>query len=353
MDIHKLLSEMTLQEKLGQLTQLNAIFFKHDNTADITGPTSRLGIEESDALYSGSTLNFIGAKDMKEIQDIAMAAQPHKIPLLFMQDVIHGYRTIYPIPLGMGCTFDEELVEECARMAGKEAAVSGVHVTFSPMLDLVRDARWGRVMESTGEDPHLNGRLGAAFVRGYQGNHLQGKYDIAACVKHFAAYGAPEAGRDYNAVELSEHTLRETYLPGYRACIDAGVEMIMPSFNTVGGVPSTCNRLLLDQILRGEWAFDGIVISDYNAYREMIRHGVAENEKHAAELAINAGCDVEMMSATTYLYAQELLAEGKLTMAQIDRAVLRVLDLKNRLGLFENPYRAASEQEEAELHLCP
>ena len=353
MDIRKLLFEMTLQEKLGQLTQLNAIFFKHDNTADITGPVSRLGIEEEDALYSGSTLNFIGAKDMKEIQDIAMAAQPHKIPLLFMQDVIHGYRTIYPIPLAMGCTFDEELVEECARMSGKEAAVSGVHVTFSPMLDLVRDARWGRVMESTGEDPCLNGRLGAAFVRGYQGDALQGKYDIAACVKHFAAYGAPEAGRDYNAVELSEHTLRETYLPGYRACIDAGVEMIMPSFNTVGGVPSTCNRLLLRKILRDEWEFDGIVISDYNAYREMIRHGVAENDKHAAELAINAGCDIEMMSATTYLHAEALLAEGKLKMADIDRAVLRVLDLKNRLGLFENPYRAANEQEEAQLHLCP
>ena len=227
MDIKKLLADMTLEEKLGQLTQLNAIFFKKDNTADITGPASKLHITEEDAHLSGSVLNFIGAKDMKEIQDAAMAVQPHNIPLLFMQDVIHGYRTIYPIPLGMGCTFDEDLVEDCARMAGKEAAVSGVHVTFSPMLDLVRDARWGRVMESTGEDPHLNGRLGAAFVRGYQGDDLKGKYDIAACVKHFAAYGAPEAGRDYNAVEMSEHALREYYLPGYRACVDAGVEMIM------------------------------------------------------------------------------------------------------------------------------
>ena len=223
MDIRKLLADMTLEEKLGQLTQLNAIFFKKDNTADITGPASKLHITEDDAHKSGSVLNFIGAKDMKEIQDSAMKVQPHGIPLLFMQDVIHGYRTIYPIPLGMGCTFDEDLVEECARMAGKEAAVSGVHVTFSPMLDLVRDARWGRVMESTGEDPHLNGRLGAAFVRGYQGDDLKGKYDIAACVKHFAAYGAPEAGRDYNAVEMSEHALREYYLPGYRACVDAGV----------------------------------------------------------------------------------------------------------------------------------
>lgn len=352
MDIRKLLSEMSLEEKLGQLTQLNAIFFKKDNTADITGPASKLHITEDDAHKSGSVLNFIGAKDMKEIQDSAMKVQPHGIPLLFMQDVIHGYRTIYPIPLAMGCTFDEDLVEDCARMAGKEAAVSGVHVTFSPMLDLVRDARWGRVMESTGEDPHLNGRLGAAFVRGYQGDDLKGKYDIAACVKHFAAYGAPEAGRDYNAVEMSEHALREYYLPGYRACVDAGVEMIMPSFNTVGGVPSTANRLLLDKILRKEWGFDGLVISDYNAYHEMVVHGVAEDDKHAAELAINAGCDIEMMSATTYRFAKQLMDEGKLTMEQIDTAVLRVLSLKERLGLFENPYHAASEEEEAELHLC-
>ena len=187
MDIKKLLSEMSLEEKLGQLTQLNAVFLKWDNTADITGPASQLYITDDDAMKSGSVLNFIGAKTMKEIQDSAMSAQPHGIPLLFLQDVIHGYRTIYPIPLGMGCTFDEELVEECARMAAKEASVSGVHGTFSPMVDLVRDARWGRVMESTGEDPHLNGRLGAAFVRGYQGDNLNSKYDIAACVKHFAA----------------------------------------------------------------------------------------------------------------------------------------------------------------------
>lgn len=343
---------MSLPEKLGQLTQLNAVFFKQDNKADITGPASKLHITEQDALLAGSTLNFIGAKDMKEIQDAAMAAQPHHIPLLFMQDVIHGYRTIYPIPLAMGCSFDEDLAEDCARMAGKEAAVSGVHVTFSPMLDLVRDARWGRVMESTGEDPHLNGRLGAAMVRGYQGDHLNGKYDIAACVKHFAAYGGAEAGRDYNAVDMSEHTLREYYLPGYHACVEEGVEMIMPSFNTIGGMPSTANKFLLDQILRKEWHFDGIVISDYNAYREMVKHGVAEDDKHAAELAVNAGCDIEMMSAATYRYAEALLEEGKITMDQIDRAVLRVLELKDRLGLFDNPYRAADEREETALHLC-
>lgn len=354
MNLKKLLSEMTIEEKLGQLTQLNAVFFKPDNEADVTGPVQNLHITEGDVKYAGSTLNFIGAGAMKEIQKAAMAKQPHHIPLLFMQDVIHGYRTIYPIPLAMGCSFDEELVRDCAKMAAKEAAAAGVQVTFSPMLDLVRDARWGRVMESTGEDKTLNGRLAAAMVKGYQGD---GTYrdpeNIAACVKHFAAYGAPEGGRDYNSVELSERTLRNEYLPGYRAAVDAGVRLLMPSFNTVGGVPSTANRWLLSAVLRGEWGFDGIVISDYNAYREMVKHGVAENGKEAAALAVNAGCDVEMMSATTYLYAKELLAEGRITEEQIDAAVMRVLQLKEDLGLFENPYRAASEEREAELFLCP
>lgn len=352
MDIQKLLSEMSLEEKIGQLTQLNAVFLKWDNTADITGPASQLNITDDDALGVGSVLNFIGAKDMKEIQDSAMAAQPHGIPLLFIQDVIHGYRTIYPIPLGMGCTFDEELVEECAHMASKEASVSGVHGTFSPMVDLVRDARWGRVMESTGEDPHLNGRLGAAFVRGYQGDNLKSKYDIAACVKHFAAYGAPVSGRDYDAADMSEHTLREYYMPGYRDCIDAGAEMIMPSFNTVNGIPSTANRFLLTDVLRKEWGFDGLVVSDYCAYQELVSHGFAEDGKQAAEMAINAGCDIEMMSTTTYRFAKQLIDEGKITIGQIDAAVLRLLSLKERLGLFENPYRAASEEEEAAIHLC-
>lgn len=352
MDIKKLLSEMTLAEKLGQLTQLNAVFFNAENDADITGPAAKLHIGEDDISLTGSVLNFTSAALMKKTQDAAMTRQPHHIPLLFMQDVIHGFRTVYPIPLAMGCSFDEVLVEDCARMAAKEAAVSGVHVTFSPMMDLARDARWGRVMESPGEDPTLNGRVGAAFVRGYQGDGTD-PYDIPACVKHFAAYGAPEAGRDYAPVELSEHTLREYYLPAYRACVDAGVKMIMPAFNTIGGVPCTANRHLLDTILRREWGFKGVVISDYHAHHEMVKHGVAENDKEAVALAVNAGCDIEMMSTATYRFAKELLDEGRITMEQIDAATLRVLELKNQLGLFENPYRVASEKEEKRLHLCP
>ena len=237
-------------------------------------------------------------------------------------------------------------------MAAKESSVSGVHCTFSPMVDLVRDARWGRVIESTGEDPHLNGRLGAAFVRGYQGDDLKSKYSIAACAKHFAAYGAPVSGRDYDAVDMSEHTLREYYMPGYRACVDAGVEMIMPSFNTVNGIPSTGNRFLLNDVLRKEWGFDGLVVSDYCAYQELVSHGYAEDGKQAAEMALNAGCDVEMMSAMLYRFAKQLIDEGRITEEQIDAAVLRLLSLKEKLGLFDDPYRAASEEEEVKLHLC-
>ncbi len=352
MDIKKLLSEMSLKEKLGQLTQLNAVFFKHDETIDITGPAANMHITEDDISYVGSVLNFNGAETMRRVQDIAMARQPHHIPLLFMQDVVHGFRTVFPIPLGLGCSFDEELIEACARVSAVEAAAGGVHVTFSPMVDLVRDARWGRVMESTGEDPVLNGRLGAAFVRGYQGDGTD-PYNIAACVKHFAAYGAPEAGRDYNAVDMSEHTLREYYLPGYRACVDAGVKMLMPAFHTIGGLPCSANRFLLQQILREEWGFEGTVISDYSAYHEMVMHGVCEDDKQAFDLAFNAGCEVEMMSTSTYRFAKELLAAGKITLEQIDRATLRVLQLKEDLGLFENPYRMASTEEELKWHLCP
>ena len=352
MDIQALLSKMTLKEKVGQLVQLNASFFRKNNEAAITGPAAKLNITPADVANAGSTLTFIGAAAMKSIQENATAKNPHHIPLLFMQDVIHGYRTIYPIPLGLGCSFDPDMVYELARMTAKESAVSGVHVTFSPMADMVRDARWGRVMESTGEDKEVNCRMVDAFVRGYQGDDLKGKYDIAACVKHFAAYGAPEGGRDYNAVEMSDRHLRQTYLPAYKAAVDAGARMLMASFNTIGGVPSTGNKYLLGDILRGEWGFDGLVISDYDAYREMIVHGAYENEKEAAFAAFDAGCDIEMVSAHFYVYVEQLMAEGRVTMEQIDQAVLRVLQLKEDLGLFENPYRSADEEEEAKLHLC-
>ena len=219
MDLQTLLSKMTLEQKLAQMSQFNAVFLFRDAGGEITGPAKALALTEDELNATGSVLNFIGAKRMKEIQDRHMQDDPNKIPLLFMQDVIHGYRTIYPVPLGMGATWDPALMEECCRMAAKEASVAGVQVTFAPMVDLVRDCRWGRVMESTGEDPYLNCLFSKAQVRGFQGD-MTGKYDIASCVKHFAAYGAAEAGRDYNTVDMSERSLYLDYLPAYKAAVD-------------------------------------------------------------------------------------------------------------------------------------
>lgn len=350
MDIRKLLEKMTFEEKTFQLIQLNSMFFKQIGASDATGPMEDLQLDNEGIKYVGTTLNSMGAARMKEIQDEYMQNHPNKIPMIFMQDVVHGYRTIYPIPLGLACSFDMELIKDCSAMAAKEASVDGVQLTFAPMVDLVRDARWGRVMESTGEDPYLNCLASKAQVEGYQGDG--GKYTLAACVKHFAAYGAAEAGRDYNTVDMSERTLREYYLPAYKAAVDAGVESVMTAFNTVDGIPAVGNKWLVDTVLRKEWKYDGVVISDYNAFRELIVHGAAEDEKQAACMAMNASVDIEMMSATYPKYLKELLAEGKVTMEQIDTAVLRVLRLKEKLGLFDNPYADSNEEEAAKFILC-
>ena len=351
MDIKKLLEKMTLEEKLAQISQFNANCLHVDSEGGVTGPASSLKLTKEQVAATGSTLNFVGAKEMIAVQKEHLENDPNKIPLLFMQDVVHGYRTIYPIPLGLGASFDTEIVEECCQMAAKEAAVGGVHVTFAPMVDLVRDARWGRCMESTGEDPYLNGKMARAMVRGFQGDFTD-KYNIAACIKHFAAYGAAEAGRDYNTVDMSEHVLRNYYLPSYKAAVDEGVRMVMTSFNLLNGVPAAGNKWLVQDILRGEWGFDNVIISDYDAFREMIVHGYCEDEIECAETAMIAGNDIEMMSVCYLKGLPKLLEENKISMQQIDEAVLRVLKLKNDLGLFENPYRVASEEEEQALHLC-
>lgn len=240
----------------------------------------------------------------------------------------------------------------CARMAAQEAAVSGVHVTFSPMADLVRDARWGRVMESTGEDPYLNSLYAAAMVRGYQGEDLRKAGSVAACVKHFAGYGAPDAGRDYNTVELSEHTLRQFYLPAYEAGIQTGAALVMTAFNTIDGIPATGNRRLMRQILREEMGFDGVLISDWAAIEEMLCHGYCADRTQAAQRAVTAGVDVDMMSG---VYAEQLTAlvqDGKVPEALIDEAVMRILTLKNALGLFEAPFKDADEEKEKQIILC-
>ena len=351
-DIQKLLAQMTLEEKIGQLMQYNGNVFM-DTSAEITGPMQQFGLTEADLGRMGSVLNFASADEMKAMQDLHLSKDPHKIPMLFMMDVIHGYRTIFPIPLGLGCSFDPALAKQCSQMAAREAGASGVQVTFTPMVDYCRDPRWGRVMETCGEDPMLAGHLGAAQVEGFQGEDLKEYDHLAACVKHYAGYGGVEAGRDYNLVERSERELREYFLPAYKACIDAGAALLMPSFNSMNGIPSVANPWLMKKILKDEWNYQGVVISDYNALGELLVHGVAENEKQAAQLAFQNGCHIEMCSSAYLHHLKELVEEGTFSEAQIDEAVTRVLELKDRLGLFDDPYHGADQQKAEALFLCP
>ena len=346
MNLEQLFSKMSLKEKIFQLEQFNSVLLKPLVGWDATGPMKNLGLTEEDLKMTGSVLNSMGAERMKGIQTEFLEKSQQEIPLAFMHDVIHGYRTIYPINLGLACSFNLDLIRDVAEMAAREAVLDGVNVTFAPMVDLARDARWGRVMETSGEDPYWNSLIAAATVQGFQ------KGGIATCVKHFAAYGGAVAGKDYAEVDMSEYTLREYYLPAYKAAIDAGAEMVMPSFNLLNGVPATGNTWLLQDILRDEWGFDGVVVSDYAAICEMITHGYAEDEKDAACKALLAGVDVEMCSTMYAHHLEQLLAEGKVTQEQIDRAVLRVLRLKEKLGLFENPYRRADAQKAKEVILC-
>ncbi|MGG1634523.1 beta-glucosidase BglX [Paenibacillus sp. NRS-1760] len=344
-----LLKLMTLEEKIGQLLQLATPFFEGAD-GQITGPMAEMGVTEETVRNTGSVLGLTGAREVINIQKQHLANNRLGIPLLVMADIVHGYKTIFPIPLAIGCSWDMELAEQSAEIAAKEAAAAGVHVTFAPMVDLVRDPRWGRVMESTGEDPYLNSEFARAFVRGFQGKDLANDINrVAACVKHFAAYGAAEGGRDYNTVDLSERQLREFYLPAYKAALDEGCEMVMTAFNTVDGIPASGNKWLMRDLLRGEWAFDGVLISDWGAVKELIPHGVAADESEAAMKAIKAGVDIEMMTTCYTDHLQRLVEENEIDVALIDEAVLRILELKQKLGLFDQPYRGANEEREQEI----
>lgn len=339
--IKALLGDMSLQEKIGQLLQLTGNFYAQEGMA--TGPMSDMELTQEQVNLAGSILSTVGAEQLRRIQKSFMEKHPHHIPLLFMADVINGLRTVFPIPLAQGCSFDPALSEEMARISARESARAGLHVTFSPMVDLVRDARWGRVMESTGEDPYLNGLFGQAMIRGYQGENVGEKDHIAACVKHFAGYGAPVGGREYNQVELSERTLWEEYLPSYRKGVEAGAEMFMTSFNTLGKVPSTANRELMQDVLREKWGYDGVLISDWAAIQELLAHGIAADKEEAAYLALRAGVDIDMMTNVYANYLEQQIQEGRIPMEWLDASVLRILNLKNKLGLFENPYKDADE----------
>lgn len=349
--LEELLDSLTVEEKIGQLVQVNGHFFT-DFDSVTTGPEAELGFKSDQLNTFGSVLNTFGAKDVIDLQKKYLGKSEKKIPLLIMADVINGFKTIFPIPIALGCSFDPTLAKRVAEISAKEAAVSGIHVTFSPMVDLVRDARWGRVMESFGEDVWMNSAFASAMVKGYQGEN-DPKANIVSCVKHFAAYGAPTAGRDYNTVELSNRTLYEDYLPAYKAAIEAGSKLVMTSFNTIDGIPATANKALLRDLLRGEWHFDGVVISDHSAIRELMFHGVAKDEKEAARLALEAGCDIDMMTAAYANHLEKIVEENEEFLTYLDKAVLRVLELKNELGLFENPYRGANEEDELKHILAP
>ncbi|RZJ75744.1 MAG: beta-glucosidase BglX [Flavobacterium sp.] len=328
-----LMAKMTIDEKIAQTVQYTA-----DGT--VTGPKTGINyIDEIKKGNVGSILNATTVKYTRELQELNLKSSRLKIPLLFGYDVIHGYKTIFPITLGEAASWDLKAVELSARVAAVEAAAGGVHWTFAPMVDIARDPRWGRVSEGSGEDTYLGSKMAFARVKGFQGNDLSLNNTILACAKHFAAYGAAEAGRDYNTVDMSERVLRETYLPPFQATIDAGVRTFMTSFNEISGVPATGSKFLVRDILKGEWKFDGFVVTDYTGINEMIPHGFAKDEAHAGELAMVAGVDMDMVGGIYMKNLKQLLKEGRVTEPQINDACKRILEAKYDMGLFEDPFR--------------
>ncbi len=349
MNIHQLLLKMTLQEKIGQLLQLPPHNFIQTTTDDIAGTIYDLGLDDAEVFLAGSVLGIRNAEEMIQVQKTYLEKSRLHIPLLVMADVIHGYETIFPIPLALSCSWNESLAYLSARIAAKEAATAGIHMTFAPMADLSRDPRWGRVMEGLGEDSLLLSNFVKAMVEGFQTDSLSNPLSVASCVKHYAAYGAVEAGRDYNTVDMSRLSFYSQYLKGYQAGIEAGAKGIMASFNTFDGIPVTINQELMDGILRKQLNFNGITITDYDGLNQVIAHGAAEDQKDAAKKGLLAKIDIEMASSCYIKHLEELVTEGSVDETLIDEAVLRILSLKEELGLFDNPYRFADPIKEASI----
>jgi len=342
--IDELLGRMTLEEKVGQMNQ-------YASFQDMTGPAPEEGsarerYEQIGQGLVGSMLNVLGAEATRRAQELAVEKSRLGIPLLFGYDVIHGYRTIFPVPLGEAASWDLEAVEASARVAATEAAAAGVHWTFAPMLDIARDARWGRIMEGAGEDPYLGSMIATARVRGFQGTDLSALDTVAACAKHYAGYGFAEGGRDYNTVDISEQTLRNVVLPPFHAAAEAGVATFMNSFNEIGGVPATASVHLQREILKGEWGFEGFVVSDWGSIGELRAHGVAADLSEAARLAVVAGSDMDMESGAYVGHLAALVESGAVEEALVDEAVRRILRIKFRLGLFDDPYRYSDPERE-------
>ncbi|SFI98813.1 beta-glucosidase BglX [Olleya namhaensis] len=342
-----LLSKMTLEEKIGQMNQYNGFW-------DVTGPVPENGdqakkYEHLRKGYVGSMLNVRGVKDVRAVQKIAVEETRLGIPLIIGFDVIHGYETLSPIPIAEAASWDLKAIKKSAEVAAKEASAAGINWTFAPMVDISRDARWGRVMEGAGEDTYLGSKIAVARVKGFQSDDLSTPFSIAACAKHFAAYGFAEAGRDYNTADVGTSTLYNIIFPPFKAAKDAGVRTFMNSFNELNGVPSTGDEYLQRDVLKGQWQFDGFVVSDWGSITEMIAHGHAENGKHAAELAVKAGSDMDMES---YLYVEELAGlvnDGTVNIKDINDATSRILRVKFELGLFEDPYKYLDETREKEV----
>lgn len=323
--VEALLQKMTIEEKLGQMNQLSPWDFEELAARVRKGEV-------------GSILNVVNPEEINKIQKIAVEESRLGIPILVSRDVIHGYKTIFPIPLGQAATFNPQIAEDGARVAAIEASADGIRWTFAPMIDISRDPRWGRIAESCGEDPYLSSVMGAAMIKGYQGDSLNDPTAIAACAKHFVAYGAAEGGKDYNSTFIPERVLRNVYLPPFKAAVEAGCATFMTSFNDNDGVPSTANKFVLKDVLRDEWKYDGMVVTDWASAAEMINHGFCVDGKDAAEKSVNAGVDMEMVSETFIKNLKQSVAEKKVSMETIDNAVRNILRLKFRLGLFENPY---------------
>lgn len=330
--VDSILSQMTLEEKIGQLNL--------PSSGDmVTGETGSSDIAKKiESGMVGGLFNIKSVAKIREVQKIAVEKSRTKIPLIFGMDVIHGYESVFPIPLGLSCSWDMKLIERSARIAAQEASADGINWTFSPMVDISRDARWGRISEGSGEDPHLGSEIAKAMVRGYQGNDLSANNTILSCVKHYALYGAAEAGRDYNTTDMSRVRMYNEYLPPYKAAVDAGVGSVMASFNEIDGVPATANKWLLTDVLRNEWNFKGFLVSDYTGVSEMINHGLGDLQTVSAK-ALDAGLDMDMVSEGLLTTLRQSVKEGKILEKQINDACRRILEAKFKLGLFHDPYR--------------
>ncbi|MBP1839475.1 beta-glucosidase BglX [Formosa algae] len=341
--VDSVLALMHLNEKIGQLVQYNG---RWDATGPSANKSDQYKLEKLKKGEVGSMLNITSVATTRETQKIVMEHSRLKIPLIFAYDVIHGYKTIFPIPLGESASWDLDIIQQSAAIAAKETAASGIHWTFAPMIDISRDARWGRIMEGAGEDTYLNSVIGVARIKGFQGEDLSLPHTIAACAKHFAGYGLAESGREYNTVNIGEHELHNAILPPFKAAANAGVATFMNAFNEIDGIPATGHKVLQRDLLKGNWNWNGFVVSDWGSIAEMQVHGYAEDKKQAAELALNAGSDMDMESFSYEGFLETLVNEGKVSIAHIDDAVRRVLRVKFELGLFDDPYKYCDETRE-------